>query len=81
MYIVYIVKIFEITLHFSEKMTKKKNKKSESAIMLLKIFEVYGGFDMFAFILTIFKFIFKLFLIGVCILLLVLVQWDAHSPY
>ena len=40
MYIVYIVKIFEITLHFSEKMTKKKNKKLESAIMLLKIFEV-----------------------------------------
>ena len=38
-------------------------------------------FDMFAFILTIFKFLLKLFLIGVCLLLLVLVQWDAHSPY
>ena len=25
-------------------MTMKKNKKSESVIMLLKIFEVYGGF-------------------------------------
>ena len=36
---------------------------------------------MFAFILTIFKFIFKLFLIGVVTMLLVLVQWDAHSPY
>ena len=38
-------------------------------------------FDMFAFILTIFKFILKLFIIGVCILVLLLVQWDAHSPY
>ena len=36
---------------------------------------------MFAFILTIFKFILKLFIIGVCILVLLLVQWDAHSPY
>ena len=38
-------------------------------------------FDMFAFILTIFKFVLKLFIIGVCILVLLLVQWDAHSPY
>ena len=49
--------------------------------MLLKIFEVYGGFDMFAFVLTIFKFLLKLFIIFVVTMLLLLVQWDAHSPY
>ena len=36
---------------------------------------------MFAFILTIFKFILKLFIISVVTMLLLLVQWDAHSPY
>ena len=36
---------------------------------------------MFAFILTIFKFLFKAFLIFVVTMLLLLVQWDAHSPY
>lgn len=36
---------------------------------------------MFAFILTIFKFLFKLFIIFVATMLLLLVQWDAHSPY
>ena len=36
---------------------------------------------MFAFILTIFKFLLKLFVIFVITILLVLVQWDAHSPY
>ena len=38
-------------------------------------------FDMLAFILTIFKFLLKLFLIFVVTMLLLLVQWDAHSPY
>ena len=38
-------------------------------------------FDMFAFVLTIFKFILKVLLIGVVTMLLLLVQWDAHSPY
>ena len=36
---------------------------------------------MFVFILTIFKFLFKLFIIFVVMMLLLLVQWDAHSPY
>ena len=36
---------------------------------------------MFAFILAIVKFLFKAFLIGVCLAGLLLVQWDAHSPY
>ena len=60
-------------------MTTKKNKKSESVIMLLKIFEVYGGFKMFAFILAIVKFLFKAFLILVCLLGLLYIQWEAHD--
>lgn len=36
---------------------------------------------MFAFIFSVFKFLLKLFAIGVCLVVLLLVQWDAHSPY
>ena len=36
---------------------------------------------MFAFILAILKFIFKAFLILICLAGLLLVQWDAHNPY
>lgn len=34
---------------------------------------------MFAFILAIVKFLFKAFLIGVCLAILLFIQWEAHD--
>ena len=47
--------------------------------MVFQIFEVYGGFKMFAFILAILKFLFKAFLILTGLAILLFVQWEAHD--